>query len=105
MINRVILHMNNRVYSFLNPYIKDDTMTTYANNSPVYSVKNILIMPSVSNKIASMIFNDIVNSNFSPCKCVIYLGAGYTLNVKVTDITVELFSDFSVQIECGVIHD
>ena len=49
-----------------------------------------------------MIFNDIVNSNFSPCKCVIYIGVGPTLNVKVNDITIELFS---VQIECEVIHD
>lgn len=105
MINRVVLHMNNRVYSFLNPYIRDNTLSTYADNSPIYSVKNILIMPSVSNKIASMIFNDIVNSNFSPCKCVIYIGFGPTLNVKVNDITIELFSDFSVQIECEVIHD
>ena len=105
MINRVILHMNNRVYSFLNPYMRDNTLSTYADNSLIYSVKNILIMPNVSNKLASMIFNDIVNSNFSSCKCVIYLGAGYTLNVKVTDITVELFSDFSIQIECEVIHD
>lgn len=105
MINRVILHMNNRVYSFLNPYMRDNTLSTYADNSLIYSVKNIFIMPNVSNKLASMIFNDIVNSNFSPCKCVIYLGAGYTLNVKVTDITVELFSDFSIQIECEVTHD
>ena len=105
MINRVILHMNNRVYSFLNPYMRDDTLSTYADNSIIYSVKNILIMPSVSNKIASMIFNDIVDSNFSPCKCVIYIGVGPTLNVKVNDITIELFNDFSVQIECEVIHD
>lgn len=104
MINRVILHMNNRVYSFLNPYMRDDTLSTYADNSLIYSVKNILIMPSVSNKIASMILNDIVK-NFSPCKCVIYIGVGPTLNVKVNDITIELFSDFSVQIECEVIHD
>jgi hypothetical protein len=33
--------------------------------------------------------------------CWIY----FKLNVKVTDITVELFSDFSIQIECEVIHD
>lgn len=44
-----------------------------------------------------MIFNDIVNSNFSPCKCIIYIGVGPTLNVKVKDITIELDSDFSVQ--------
>ena len=105
MINRVVLHMNNRVYSFLNPYMRDNTLSTYADNSLIYSVKNILIMPSVSNKIASTIFNDIANSNFSPCKCVIYIGVGPTLNVKVNDITIELFSDFSVQIECEVIHD
>ena len=41
MINRVILHMNNRVYSFLNPYMRDDTLSTYADNSPIYLVKNI----------------------------------------------------------------
>lgn len=105
MINRVILHMNNRVYSFLNPYMHDDTLSTYADNSPIYSVKNILIMPSVSNKITSMIFNDIVNSNFSPCECIIYIGVGPTLNVKVKDITIELDSDFSVQIEVEVIND
>ena len=105
MINRVILHMNNRVYSFLNPYMRDDTLSTYANNELIYSIKNILIMPSVSNKIASMIFNDIVNSHFSPCKCVIYIGGGPTINVKVKDIAIELFSDFSVQIECEVIRD
>lgn len=54
MINRVILHMNNRVYSFLNPYMRDNTLSTYADNSLIYYVKNILIMPSVSNKIAYM---------------------------------------------------
>lgn len=38
MINRVILHMNDRVYSFLDPYMRDDTLSTYADNSLIYSV-------------------------------------------------------------------
>lgn len=37
MINRVILHMNNRVYSFLDPYMRDNTLSTYADNSLIYS--------------------------------------------------------------------
>lgn len=84
MINRVILHMNNRVYSFLNP-----SMVTMKEN-PLYLVESgfhqCIINPVISFEFACFIAEDIKKHNRGRRSIRGHILSGKNYEIVITSI-------------------